>query len=92
MRATVTFYLQLKISWVIFDQKLNYKAYIACASQKRVNTVLAMKKLKNLSFQSIQKLFQAKIVLMVDYASAIWFSSLLASFINKLNFHQKIWK
>lgn len=69
----------------MLDQKLNYKSDIACASQKGVNATLALKRLKNLCPETAQRLFQTKIVPVVDYSSPIWSSSLSASFINKLN-------
>lgn len=90
MGGAVTPSLQVKILGVILDQKLNYKAHIAHASQKGVNAALALKKLKNLRPETAQRLFQAKIVPVVDYASPIWSPDLSASLINKLNVPQKI--
>ncbi len=46
--ATVAPSPSVKILGVILDQKLNYKAHIARASEKRVNATMALKRLKNL--------------------------------------------
>lgn len=72
------------------DQKLNYKAHIARASQKGVNAALALKRLKNLRPETARRLFQAKIVPVVDYTSPICSPGLSISLINKLNVAQKI--
>lgn len=82
--------LQVKVLEVILDQKPNYEAHIARASEKGVNAALALKRLKNLRPKVARKLFHAKIVPVVDYASPIWSPSLSVSLINKLNIPQKI--
>lgn len=63
--------MQVKILGVVFNQKLNYKVYIIQASQKGVNLVLALKRLKNLRPKINQRLFQAKIALVINYTSPI---------------------
>ena len=50
----------------------------------------SQRSLKNLRPETARKLFQAKIVPLVDYASPIWSPGLSASLINKLNLPQKI--
>lgn len=82
--------LQVKILGLILDQKLNYKAHVARASQKRVNAALALKRLQKLRPETAQRLFQARIIPVVDYASPIWSPGLSASLNNKLNIPQKI--
>ncbi len=74
----------------MLDQKINYKANIARASQKRVDAALALKRPKNLRPETVQKLFQAKIVKVVNYASPILSPGLSTVLINKLNLPQKI--
>lgn len=71
--ATVASSLQVKILGVVLDQKLNYKAPIARASQKKgINSALALKRLKNLRPVTARRLFQAKVIPAIDYASPIW--------------------
>ena len=82
--------LQVKILGLVLDQKLNYKAHIARACLKRVNAALALKRLRNLQPEIAQRLFQAKVVPVIDYASLIWSPGLSMSLINKLNIPQKI--
>ncbi len=81
---------QVQILGVSLDQKLNYKAHIARASQKRVDAALALKRLKNLRPETARRLFQAKVVPVVDYASPIWSPSLSTAIINKLNLPQRV--
>lgn len=49
--------MQVKILGVVLDQKLNYKAHIAQASQKGINLALALKKLRNLYLETAWRLF-----------------------------------
>ncbi len=88
--STVVFVSDDKIVGILLESKLNYKAQIARALQKEVNAELALKRLKNLHPKTAQRLFQAKIVLVVDDASPIWLPSLSIALINRLNFPQKI--
>lgn len=88
--ATVAPSLLVKILGVILDQKLNYKAHIAQASKKGVNAALALKRLKNLRPKTARRLFQAKVVPVIDYASVIWSPGLSTGLIHQLNVPQKI--
>lgn len=88
--ASVAPSLQVKILGVIFNQKLNFQAHIAWASQKGVDAALTFKKLKNLYPETARRLCQAKIVPVVDYASPIWSPGLSTCLINKLNVPLKI--
>ena len=45
---TVVLLLEIKILGVILNEKLNYKAHIVQTYQKKINTVLTLKKLRNL--------------------------------------------
>lgn len=90
LRKAVSPSLQVKILEIILDEKLNYKAHVARASQKRVYTALALKRLQNLRSETAQRLFQARMIQVVDYASPIWSLGLSASLINNLNIPQKI--
>ncbi len=80
----------VKILGLILDQKLNYKAHIARASKKGVNAALALKRLKNLRPETARRLFQAKVVPVIDDASAIWSPGLSMGLIHQLNVPQKI--
>ncbi len=88
--ATVAPSPQVKVLRVLLDQKLNYKAQIARASQKCINSALALKRLKNLCPEMARRLFQAKVVPVIDYASPIWSLGLSMALVNKLNIPQKI--
>ena len=79
---------QVKILGVVLDQKLNYKAQVARASQKDINSALALKRLKNLRSKTARRLFQAKVVPVIDYASLIESPGLSMAFVNKLNISQ----
>lgn len=88
--ATVAPSPQVKILGVVLDQKLNYKAHIAQAFQNGINSALALKKQKNLRPETARRLFQAKVVPVIDYASPIWSPGLSMSLLNKLNVPQKV--
>lgn len=81
---------QIKIVGVVLDQKFNYKTHVAWAFQKRINLVLALKRLKNLCLEMAYRQFQIKIVPVIDYASLIWSLCLLMVLVNKLNMSQRI--
>ncbi len=90
LSATVAPSPQVKILGVVLDQKLNYKAHVAKTSQKGINSALALKRLKNLRLETARRLFQAKVVPVIDYASPIGSPGLSMALVNKLNIPQKI--
>lgn len=90
LSATVALLMQIKILGIVLDQKLNYKAHITQASQKGVNSALALKRLRNLCPKTVQRIVQAKVTLFIDYASPIWSLNLSIAPVNKLNIFQKI--
>lgn len=51
--AVIVPFIQIKILEIILDQKSNYKAHIAYTFKKGIIAELALKKLKNLYFETI---------------------------------------